>query len=179
MRLKTADAVTTSQPVVGVIIDAPTSQIAAAAAAAKEHGIAASIAMESVPTAATITQIRSAGGEPLPQLQRSGAFRWIATRSRLNRLKHQLGLGRNFAYQPPTKGFSLAEYEAAKSLGGKAVKGKVTIDSHSVIGELQRGEIVLVSLDGSVDSLRALDSLRSALALQSLAAVPVSSLLKR
>ena len=179
LRLKTADAVSTSQPVVGVIIDAPTSQVAAAAAAAKEHGIAASIAMESLPAAATISQIRSAGGEPLPQLQRSGAFRWIATRSRLNRLKHQLGLGRTFPYQPPTKGFSVAEYEAAKSLGGRPVKGKVTIDSHSVIGELERGEIVLVSLDGSVDSLRALDSLRSALALQSLAAVPVSSLLKR
>ena len=179
LRLKTADALPTKEPVVGVIVDVNQAGAAAAAAAAKERGLAVSIAFSKPPGAATVSHIRAAGAEPLPQLGRSGAFGWIATRSRLNKMKRDLGLRKPFAYQPPLKGFSVGEYESAKSLGGKPVEGRVTIDSHSVIGELERGEIVVIKLDGSVDSLRAFDSLRSALALQSLAAVPVSSLLKR
>ncbi len=91
----------------------------------------------------------------------------------------ELGLVKPFPYEPPASGFSIGEYEAAKSVGGRPVKGHVEIDSRSVIGQLDRGEIVAVNLDGSVASLRALDSLRSALALQSLASVPVSALVRQ
>jgi len=178
LRLKAADALPTSEPVVGVIVNAPQSQVAAVAAAAKDRGLAVSIAVTRPPGTATVQSIRAAGSEPIPQLGKSGAVRWIATKRRLARMMRELGLVKPFPYEPPPKGFSIGEYEAAKSVGGRPVKGHVEIDSRSVIGELGRGEIVVVNLDGSVRSLRALDSLRSALALQSLASVPVSALVR-
>jgi hypothetical protein len=177
-RVHVKTSVETNQPVIGVIVDAPQSQLNEVAQAAKVRGIRASVAVDQPPGQATVAAILSTGSEPIPRLRKSGAFRWIATKSRLKKLVANLGLSRPFAYQPPGSGFSLGEYEAAKSVGGKPVRGKVVIDSASTIGELQRGEIVQVTISQPGDYI-ALDDLKLALARQHLTAQPVSSLLKR
>ena len=135
-----------------------------------------SVAVDKPPSAEVVSQIRSLGSEPMPRLQRSGAFRWIATRSRLKRLVRQLGLGKPFPYQPPDGGFSVGEYEAAKRVGGRPVRGQVQIEAGSTIGRLTAGDLVEVHLDGSSGSLKALDELSLALRSQKLRGAPVSTL---
>ncbi|MCX6389887.1 MAG: hypothetical protein NT122_04525 [Solirubrobacterales bacterium] len=177
LRIKVATSLPTSQPLVGVILDAPQSQLTSASGEAKARGLAVSVAVDKPPSSDVVSRIRSLGSEPMPRLQRSGAFRWIATRSRLKRLVRQLSLGKPFPYQPPDSGFSVGEYEAAKRVGGRPVRGQVQIEAGSTIGTLTAGELVEVHLDGSSGSLKALDELSLALRSQKLRGAPVSTLL--
>lgn len=181
LRAKVVTSVPTDKPLVGVIIDAPEGNLQAAAAAARSRGlsVSAAVAVNRPLDSAQVAALKANGAEPMPQLTRSGAVRWIATRTRLKRLIRNLGLKRPFAYQPPEKGFGVGEYEAARSLGGKPVKGKITVTAGSTIGELTRGEIVTVNLAGNADSFRALDELNEALRAKGLASVPVSVLFER
>ena len=180
LRAKIMTSVPTKKPLVGVIIDTPQENVSLATESAQKRGLSVSVAVavNKPPTATEVAHIRANGAEPIPQLSRSGAVRWIATRSRLKRLIKQLGLSRPFPYQPPDKHFGVGEYEAARSLGGKPIEGKITVTAGTTIGDLSRGELVTVRLNGSPTSLRALDELGQALASQGLRAVPVSVLLR-
>jgi UDP-N-acetylglucosamine:LPS N-acetylglucosamine transferase len=178
LRLKAVSSIPTSQPVAGVIIDGPQGSLPATAAGLNARGIRASVAVTQPQSRQSLLSITAAGSEPIPHLRKSGAFRWLATRSRLKQLIRDLQLRKPFAYQPPSRGFSIGEYEAAKSLGGKPVKGAVTVASGSTIGALSRGEIIVVVITSDPRSLGALDELRRALVTNHLRAVPVSELLR-
>ena len=178
LRLKAVSSIATSAPVAGIIVDGPQGTLAATAAALKARGIRASVAVSEPQSIRTLGTIRAAGSDLIPHLRKSGAFRWLATRSRLKALILDLQLHKPFAYQPPARGFSIGEYEAAKSLGGKPVKGEVTVTSQSTTGALSRGEIIVVVINSDPRSLGALDEIRRALARNHLRAVPVSELLR-
>ncbi|MCX6388829.1 MAG: hypothetical protein NTX07_08910 [Solirubrobacterales bacterium] len=178
LRLKVVSTLPTDQPVVGVIVDGPQTDLPATAAELKARNIRASLSISQPQPQADLDAVRAAGSDAIPHLRRSGAFRWLATRSRLKRLIRDLGLSKPFAYEPPSRGFSLGEYEAAKSLGGKAVKGRIMVDANTTIGELHPGELVTVVLTGAGQSRAALGELKRALAAQHLRAVPVTDLLR-
>jgi hypothetical protein len=178
LRLKTATTLTTDQPVVAVIADGVEGSQATDAALLKAAGLRASLAVAKPLPAESVTAVKTAGSTPLPQLRKSGAVRWLATRARLKKLARNLGLTKPFPYQPPAKGFSVGEYEAAKSLGGKPVKGKIVVTADSTIGDLERGEIVTIILPGGTASAAAIDELKRALAKQHLRSVPLSELIK-
>ena len=178
LRLKTVTSIPTDQPVVGVIADGPDGAQRSTIALLKAGGINASVAVTQPVSPSTVAEINAAGSAVLPQLRKSGAFRWLATRSRLRKLARNLGLHKPFPYQPPTKGFSIGEYEAAKSLGGKPVKGKIIVTADSTIGELHPGQIVTLVLSSGASSVAAIDELKRALARNHLRSVPVNQLVK-
>ena len=178
LRLKVVSTLPTNQPIVGVIVDGPQSDLPATAAELKARNIRASLSVSQPQPQADLDAVRAAGSDAIPHLRKSGAFRWLATRSRLKRLIRDLGLSKPFAYEPPSRGFSLGEYEAAKSLGGKAVKGRILIDANTTIGELHPGELVTVVITGPAQSQAALGELKRALVAQHLRSVPVTDLLR-
>lgn len=178
LRLREATSLPATQPVVGVIIDAPPSGLVGVAAAARARGLRGSVAVDSLPPAEVIAAVRATGSEPMPRLRRSGAVRWLATRARLGRLASGLSLKRPFPYQPPVKGFGIGEYEAAKSLGGKAVTGKFMVDAGTTIGDLNRGDLIEVIVSSDPSSLSAFDKVAEALRAQGLRAEPVGVLLR-
>ena len=178
LRLKTLTSLPTDQPVVAVIADGADGAQATDAAKLKAAGIRASLAVAEPLSDDSVAAVKAAGSAPLPQLKKSGAVRWLATRARLKKLARNLGLVKPFPYQPPLTGFSVGEYKAAKSLGGNPVKGRIVVTAASAVGDLQQGEIVTLVLAGGSDSVAAIDELKRALAKQHLRAVPVSDLLK-
>jgi UDP-N-acetylglucosamine:LPS N-acetylglucosamine transferase len=178
LRLKTVTDIPTDQPIVAVIANGVEGSQAADAALLNAAGLHASVAVAKPLPAESVAAMKTAGSTPLPQLRKSGAVRWLATRARLKKLARNLGLSKPFAYQPPAKGFSVGEYEAAKSVGGKPVKGKIVVTANSTIGNLERGEIVTIILPGGRESATAIDELKRALAKQHLRSVPLSELVK-
>ena len=176
LRARTATSVPTGKPVVGVIVDAPQERLAQTAGQLKAEGLRASLAVTKPLPTPQIVAIRAAGSDLVPHLDKGGVFRWLATRSRLRKLIRDLQLHKPFAYQPPYKGFSLGEYEAARSVGGKPVKGKIIVDPTSTIGQLFKGEIVAVDLTSNGSAAAAIAELKRALAERHLRAVPVTEL---
>ena len=178
LRLKTVTSIPTDQPVVGVIADGPDGSEIETLAALRAAGIPSSVAVSKPLAPATVSAIAAQGGQAIPQLRKSGAVRWLATRSRLKKLARNLGLTKPFPYQPPVKGFSIGEYEAARTLGGKAVKGKIVITGDSTVGSLEAGEIVTIVISSSASAAAAIDELKRALERNHLRAVPVNQLVK-
>ena len=178
LRLKTVTSLPTNQPVVGVIADGPAGSEAQTLASLRAAGIQASVAVSKPLAPDSVAAIKANGASALPQLRKSGAVRWLATRSRLKKLARNLGLTKPFPYEPPAKGFSIGEYEAAKSLGGKAVKGKIVITGDSTVGSLEPGEIVTIVITNGASTAAAVDELKRALARNHLRAVPVNQLVK-
>ncbi len=178
LRLKTVTSIPTDQPVVGVIAVGPDGSETQTAATLKAAGINSAVAVSKPIAPEVVSQLKATGASVMPQLRKSGAVRWLATRSRLKKLALNLGLTKPFPYQPPAKGFSIGEYEAARSLGGKAVKGKIVVTGDSTIGDLDPGEIVTIFMSNGASSASAVDELKRALIRNHLRAVPVNQLVK-
>jgi UDP-glucose 4-epimerase len=133
-------AVSTDHPEVGVLIDAPGSQIPALADLLSSYGVHASFALAK-PSSPVITSVSSYGDQALPRLPTGGLVRWLGTRGQLRRLIDSMGYRRHFLYS--SSGPSLGQWLFAHGAGGRLVAGAVRLkDRDDTLGQLKPGEVI-------------------------------------
>jgi hypothetical protein len=157
--LKELTTVATDTPSVGLVIDAPESQVPTLAARLARVHARGSFALVPSPSARTVAALAARGDEILPRLEGEKPTNLLAARRRLAREAHRLRLGRHFYYLAPDPGFTLAEYVAARSVGGTPVGAAVHVQRAQSVGgddELRAGAIVVVDAGTDERSSRAL-----------------------
>jgi UDP-glucose 4-epimerase len=171
-------SVRTSRPDVGVLVDAPPSMGPTVAAALRREGGAASIGVTGSIDAPTLAAIRADGSDALPRLKPGGPVRWMGTRSQIKRLAKDLGVSGHIYYEAPSKGFTYTQTLLAHTAGASAVKGRVRIAGTGAIDDLDRGDIVELSVSAGSDWRARLISLCRQLRARHLHAVPADMLLR-
>jgi hypothetical protein len=172
----TTKSVSTAEPEVGVIIDAPPSAVASLARHLRRDGVTASFAVGEAPTSHALTVVRSNGDEAIPILDGGGIFHSLGTKGRLSDAAHELGLGDHFVYQPSSDGITLSQALLARSAGGSPVSGAVKAAPAETPPTLSRGQVVEVDLTGS-DRQQAVQALSTDLASNGLRGVTVTTLM--
>ena len=174
--IKPVTAVSTDRPEVGVLIDAPLSQIPALASTLSDYGIHASFAV-SKPSEPVETSVSSYDDQALPGLPTGGLLRWLGARGELRRLHDLTGGHHNFLYA--SSGPSVGQWLVAHNAGGKLVQGAVRLqDADDSLGQLRPGEVVEFSLANPAELQPLLDKLLSGLREDHLAAVSVGRLMR-
>jgi UDP-glucose 4-epimerase len=144
---KPVTAVETSGPEVGLIIDAPNSAAAGIARDLKRDGATATIALTGPADGRTVDAVHAAGSEVMPRLKAGGPVRWISTRGQLGKTAKGLGLKGHYYYAAPGKGFTLAQDILGHTAGATPVSGAVKLKAGGHLGNLDRGDLVEISID--------------------------------
>ena len=158
--------VSTSEPVVGLVVRAPSPQLAAVAARLAQGGVHVTLADDaSVPSAHRISSVRAAGDELLPEVPSSAPLRWIRTRHALGSQARALGLHGHFFYLRPRGGLSVGQLVLGRTAGAIPVKGALRVPATARLRrrQLRAGDVVVVELDGSAASLAGLERMASTL----------------
>jgi UDP-glucose 4-epimerase len=170
-------SVQTERPIVGVLVDAPVAMAPEVARELRREGGAGSIGLGGKVDAQTLAAIRNAGSDVLPRLKPGGPVRWIRTRSQIKKLARDLGVTGHVYYEVPARGFTYTQNLLAHTAGASAVKGHVRIVDTGPIDDLDRGDIVELSVDRP-DWRARLGSLFRQLRARHLRAVPADDLLR-
>jgi UDP-N-acetylglucosamine:LPS N-acetylglucosamine transferase len=179
--LEELTAVPTAAPEVGLVIETPEAQAAAIAAELARDHARASFALSPSPSSRTLAGLFGRGDDVLPRLERLKPTDLLAARRRLAREARRLSLGGHFYYLAPDAGFTLAEYVAARSVGGTPVGGAVRLAPRQAPppGEPRAGAIVVVEADSEARaSARAVRRLVAFLRAHGLRPVPLRRLLE-
>ena len=132
-------------------------------------------ALDHPPSRSDLSVLRY-GDQALPRLPNGGLVRWLATRDQLHDLLHSMGFSRHFLYS--SSGPSVGQWWMAHRAGGRLIAGAVHAeDTGDSLGRLHAGEVVELTVRRAQDVLPMLEMLRSALAVDHLAAVPVGRLM--
>ena len=173
--IRPTTTVATSRPEVGVMIDAPSSQIRGIASVLAASGIHASFALDHVPTSSDLS-VLSYGDQALPRLPNGGLVRWLETRDQLHHLLHSMGFGRRFLYA--SSGPSVGQWLVAHGAGGRLIAGAVRLDEPGdTVGHLHAGEVIELTVTGSEQVLPMLNKLSIVLHADGLSAVPIARLM--
>ncbi len=177
LHLTPATGFSTNAPQVGVVVEAPAETVDTVAAAMRSRDLHGSFAVSAAPSTGDLQQLQAAGDDAVPSLAKGGALvRWMATKSRLRRTARSLGIQGHFVYLPPERGFTAGQFLLARSAGGRAVRGRVTLSPGGAVGTLQPGEVIELEVPDAVSGPIVLDELRAALRSQGLESVPVTQL---
>ena len=172
--------VPTAQPEVGVIVRTPAAHITSVASELAEHGVHLSFTDDSgVPARSQIADLRSLGDEVLPEVPSSALFHWVRTRSALNSQARALGLlHHRFYYLRPSGGLSVGQLVLARTTGAVPVKGALRLNADSRLPQrpMRAGDVLVVALDGSPESVLRLERIVAWLGSSGLSAVPLVSL---
>ncbi|HWX74971.1 MAG TPA: glycosyltransferase, partial [Solirubrobacteraceae bacterium] len=169
-------SVKTNRPEVGVIVRMPARSVPAVAALFAREGTHLSFADGGrPPTAATVSSVRAAGDEVLPEVPGSAALRWLRTRSVLHSQERALGLHHRFYYLQPRGGLTVGQLVLARTAGATPVCGA---HRFSATGRLPQrparaGDVLVVELDGSGASVAGLERVVVRLAAEGLTAEPL------
>ena len=175
----------TTQPIVGVIVQANPKTAPTMAQELQRRRINVTFALSGTP-GASADKLIDYGDDALPQLTDSGLFGWVKTKGELRRLERGLGLselqqrygwGHHFLYT--SSGPSLLQVLLGNGAGGTFVEGKVKI---SRAGELPRslrkGEIIEITIKNPSAASREVIQLVHELRQHHLHAVPLHTLAK-
>ena len=168
----------TTKPLVGIVVRTPAAAIPTVAGHLAHLGLHASFALSAVPSPDTLQALRTAGDAPICEVTRARLLLWMQTRGKLRREAHALHLRRHFFYLAPVNGPSVGQLILAKTAGARPVEGSLQLAATSPIATrpLRRGDVVVVTLDGSAASLRSFDRFAAQLAAERLAGVSFSAL---
>jgi hypothetical protein len=164
----------TQQRVVGVVVESEGTAAPALARAAAERGLRVSFALDEAPPPKVLARLRRLGDEVVPRLAPKKPTRLLSARRQLLREARDLRLEGGFYYLAP-KGFTLADYVAARSVGGHPFAGAVSFgEDHPPARDedLRPGAIVVLTLETPSPSAVA-DVIRLARLLQGLGLRPV------
>ena len=151
--IRPVTVVSTDHPEVGVLIDAPASQVPAVAQTLSAYGLHASFAVGQ-PSGTVVTSVSSNHDQALPRLPTGGLVRWLGARGELHKLLQMMGYQRHFLYA--SNGPSIGQWLVANGAGGKLVEGAVRLqDADDSLGSLRPGEVV----EFNIGSARALQPL--------------------
>jgi UDP-glucose 4-epimerase len=174
--IRPVTAVATDRAEVGVIVDAPGSQIAALASDLSGHGIRASFAVDNTGSVQA-SSVTSFNDQALPRLPQEGLVRWLSTRGQLDRLVGMTGGRHHFLYA--TSGPSIGQWLFAHHAGGRLVAGAVQLhDADDTLGDLRPGEVVELRVSSEQQLQQVLGKLVLGLHEGHLAAVPVGQLMR-
>jgi UDP-glucose 4-epimerase len=169
-------AVETARPEVGVLVDAPVSQVPLLADVMSSYGIHASFGLAR-PSYSDETSVLNYGDQPLPRLPTGGLVRWLGARGQLRSLGAAMGYSRHFLYA--SSGPSVGQWLLAKGAGGQLVAGAVRLqDPDDALGSLRAGEVVEVVVNNQNQLMPLLDKLLYGLHTRHLEAVPVGRLIR-
>jgi len=171
--------VATTKPEVAVIVRTPEGAVATVAAHLSRLGVHASFALAGVPSTATMESLEQLGDAPMCEVDRARALRWIQTRGKLRREARALHLSRHFYFlAPQSPGLTAGQLVLASTAGARPVAGSVQITSTAPVSPrpLRRGDVAVLTLDGSAASLHSLDRFAAELAAERLSGVSFSTL---
>ncbi|HWH12235.1 MAG TPA: glycosyltransferase [Solirubrobacteraceae bacterium] len=168
----------TKKPDVAVIVRTTPGATDAVARRLHGDGVEASFAMPGVPTSPAISQLRSLGDAPMCEVTPARALRWVETRSKLRKEASVLRLHHRFYYLAPQGSLTVGQILSARTTGAREVVGSVALNSTSPVPSrpLRRGDIVVITLDGSATSMASIDRFAAELGSEHLHGVPLSTL---
>ena len=171
-------SVPTKRPEVGLIVDTPAAMAAEVARELHRDGGAASIGLSGSVDASTLAAIRATGSDALPRLKPGGPVRWMGTRSQVRRLARDLGVRGHIYYGAPAHGFTYTQSVLAHTAGASAVRGEVQVFGSEALDDVDRGDIVELSVHGP-DWRGRVRSVCEELRARGLRAIPADDLLRR
>jgi UDP-N-acetylglucosamine:LPS N-acetylglucosamine transferase len=177
LRVHPLTHVSTNQPDVGIIVQAPARDLTLVAAELAGHGIHASFADDGgVPARETILRLHALGDQLMPEVGPGTALlRWVRTRAKLRSQAHALGLHHHFYFLQPQGGLTVGQLVMARTAGATPVKGALRLNATSALpqGRRRAGEILVVTVDGSPSSLLGVERIVSRLGADGLGAEPL------
>ncbi|MGI8410913.1 MAG: NAD-dependent epimerase/dehydratase family protein [Solirubrobacteraceae bacterium] len=174
--MRAITTVQTTRPEVGVLIDAPASQLPALASTLASRGMHVSFALGQASSRGESTLLGH-GDQAVPRLPTGGLVRWLGTRGRLRHLRTPLGLRSHFLYA--SSGPSVGQWWLAHGAGGRLVAGAVRIDdAGDQMGALRAGEVIELSVTRASQAQPLLSKLSGDLGASHLSAVTVGKLLR-
>jgi len=176
VHMRPVTTVETTRPEVGVLVDAPASEVPALAGVLSSRGIHASFAVSQA--GAAVTSVPLVYGDQLvPWLPNGGLVRWLGARGQLHRLLSEIGSGRHFLYA--SHGPSIGQWLIAHGAGGRLVGGAVLLDDHDdTVGPLRPGEVIEMRVTNGTQLSKALNQLCSQLHTQHLQGVSIGRLMR-
>lgn len=179
LRVHPLSHVATSQKVVGMVVHAPAKDVSVLAYELAERGIHVSFTDDAgVPTPQRIAELHDLRDELLPEVPNSSPLRWERTRGVLRSQARALGLNHHFFYLEPSKGLSVGQLVLARTDGAIPVKGALRINATSPLPQrpMRAGDVVVVELDGSAESVLGLERIVSSLRSEGLGVESIESL---
>jgi hypothetical protein len=168
--------VSTDQPEVGVLIDAPANQVASVARTLSSYGLHGSFAITRA-SGPAVTTVSSNHDQVVPRLPNSGLVRWLGARGELHKLQQLTGYQRHFLYA--SSGPSLGQWLMANGAGGRLVEGAVRLeDADDSLGSLRPGEVVEFNVASAEALEPLLGKLLEGLHEEHLTAVPIGRLMQ-
>jgi processive 1,2-diacylglycerol beta-glucosyltransferase len=171
--------VATSKAEVGVVVHAPAKDVSVLAYELAERGIHVSFTDDAgVPTPQRIAELHDLRDELLPEVPNSSPLRWERTRGVLRSQARALGLRDHFYYLEPAGGLSVGQLVLARTDGAIPVKGALRISATSALPQrpMRAGDVLIVELDGSADSVLGLERIVSSLRSEGLGVESLESL---
>jgi UDP-N-acetylglucosamine:LPS N-acetylglucosamine transferase len=171
--------VVTRQRAVAVVVRAPSADVSVLAYQLAERGIHVSFADDAgVPTPERIAELHDLRDELLPEVPKSSPLRWPGTRGNLHKQARALGLRHRFYYVEPAGGLSVGQLVLARTDGAIPVQGAMRVDAERGLPHRpsRAGDVLVVELDGSAESVAGLEGIVSRLASEGLATEPLESL---
>lgn len=175
--LRPLTIVHTGLPVVGLVVEAPPSSVQRVARTLERHGAGASFAVRRAPDRRLLAELDRLGDDLLPVCRSAAFAHWLSLRTNLSSEARRLGLQNRFYYLAP-RDFTIADYLAARTVGGSPVSGAVGVVPGTRIRpkDLRPGLVIVVEWRTGA-SLQALDSLLSSLSGRGLQPVSLGELL--
>ncbi|HEV3094750.1 MAG TPA: glycosyltransferase [Solirubrobacteraceae bacterium] len=171
--------VATTQPDVGLVVQARAGDVTLIASDLRAQGIRASFADNGAAAPATIARLRVLGDEMVPEVPRSGSlFRWVRTRGTLRSQAHALGLHHRFYFLQPPGGLTVGQLLLARSTGAMPVAGSRRLSARGPLPQrpMRAGDVLVVSVDGSTASLAGVERVVAWLRSSGLSVEPLGSL---
>jgi processive 1,2-diacylglycerol beta-glucosyltransferase len=176
VHIKPVTAVATTRPEVGVLVEAPASEIPSLAAQLAGRGIHASFALKRPPSLAD-EAIFDDRDQAIPCLGGGGLVRWLETGDQLHHLTRPLGFdSHHFVYASNSP--SLGQWWLAHNSGGRLVAGAVLLDDRDDHASLRPGQVIELRVTRPGEASALLGRLDRALQASHLRGVPVGRLMR-
>ncbi len=169
--------VKTDQPDVGLIVHVPPGDVSQVALELARRGIHASFADDGgVPSPVMVAKLRALGDEVVPEVPGSSVLRWVRTRGLLHAQARALGLHHRFYYLQPPGGLTVGQLVLARTDGATPVCGaqRLKADGGMPQRSTRAGDVLVVELDGSPDSVSGLERIIASLGGKGLGAEPLA-----
>ncbi len=179
LRVSPLAHVKTDQHAVAVVVRAPSSSVSILAYQLAERGIHVSFADDAgVPTPERVAELTQLHDELLPEVPSSSPLRWVRTRSVLHKQAKALGLHHRFYYMQPPGGLSVGQLVLARTDNAVPVKGSMQLSARAPLPQrtIRAGDVLVVSVDGSAESVLGFDRLVSELSARGLATESLEAL---
>ncbi len=175
VHIRPVTAVQTTRPEVGVLVDAPTVDVAGIANQLSRAGIRATFALAD-PSLAAERTIYYHDDRAIPLLNGGGLVRWLETGDQLRHLVRPLGFHHHFVYA--STGPSVGQAWLAHNAGGRLIAGAVLLDDRGDMAPVHAGEVVEMRVSRTTNVRTLIAELERRLAADGLRAVPVSRLMR-